>query len=98
MGKGWAWKHFRGLSDDIQFFGTRLTADDARRMAGGTDPVALGEALALAMDERTPAQREKLRRYYLEMVDSPYRAAKAELAEASRRPKEIDAAAPPTMV
>lgn len=89
---------FRGLIDDVQFFGARLTADDARRVADGTDPVGLGEVLVIAPDQRTPEQREKLRRYFLDAVDVEYRAAKAELAEASRRHKEVDAAAPRTMV
>jgi mono/diheme cytochrome c family protein len=98
IGRRSASNPFRGLIDDVQFFGAHLTAEDARRIAEGTDPVGLGEVLAVAPDQRTPEQREKLRRYYLDAIDADYRAAKTELAEANRLHKEVDAAAPRTMV
>ena len=98
IGRRSASNPFRGLIDDVQFFDTRVTSDDARRIAEGIDPVGLGEVLAVAPDQRMPEQREKLRRYYLDAVDAEYRAAKADLAEAARRHKEVDAAAPRTMV
>jgi len=98
IGRRSASNPFRGLIDDVQFFEARLTADDARRIADGTDPVGLGELLALSPSQRMPEQHEKLRRYFLDAVDAEYRAAKAELAEANRRYNEVDAAAPRTMV
>src|SRR5262249_26630804 len=74
------------------------SSDDARRMAEGGEIIGLGEILARPADQRSEEQREQLRRLYLETVDGEYRAAKAELADASRRHQAVDAAAPRTMV
>ncbi|MGE5191372.1 MAG: DUF1553 domain-containing protein [Deltaproteobacteria bacterium] len=89
---------FRGLIDDVRFFNSRLSADDAQRLADGGDVAGLGEILALPPEKRSAEQREQLRRFYLETVDAEFRRAKIELAEAARRYQEVDSAAPKTMV
>src|SRR5262249_17878081 len=89
---------FRGLIDDVRYFNSRLTDEDAKGLAEGSDVTGLGEILALQPDNRSAEQRERLRRYFLESVDVEYRQAKSELAETSRRYQETDNAAPKTMV
>lgn len=98
IGRRSASNAFRGLIDDVRFFAARLTADDARRLADGTDPAGLGEILAAPADQRTAEQRDALRRYYLDAVDVDTRQAMAELAETNRRNQEIDKTIPRTMV
>jgi hypothetical protein len=89
---------FRGLIDDVRFFSSRLSADDARRLAEGGDVAGVAAILALPADQRPDEKRDQLRKFYLETVDADYRKAKAELAETSRRYQEVDNAAPKTMV
>jgi hypothetical protein len=98
IGRRSASNPFRGLIDDVRFFSARLTAEDARRLAEGTDPTGLGEILAMPSDQRTAAQREVLRRYYLGEIDADYRQGTVELAETIRRAQEFDKSIPRTMV
>ncbi len=98
IGRRSASNPFRGLIDDVRFFSTRLSADDARRLAEGTDPAGLGEILAIPFDQRTAEQRDALRRYFLGDVDVDYRQATVELAETIRRAQEFDKTIPRTMV
>jgi hypothetical protein len=89
---------FRGLIDEVRFFSGRLSAEDARRLAAGTDPSRLGEILELPANSRTAEQQDALRRYYLEAVDSEFRKWTAEVTELSRRIQELDKSVPRTMV
>lgn len=89
---------FRGLIDDVRFFSARLNADDAKRLAEGSDIAGLGEILGTVPEKRSDDQRTQLRRFYLDTIDAEYRYAKTALAETARRYKEVDDAAPRTMV
>jgi hypothetical protein len=98
IGRRSASNNFRGLIDDVRFFSSRLTAEDARRLAAGTDPAGLGDILSLPPAQRTADQQETLRRYYLDTLDLDYRQATSELAEITRRRQELDKTIPRTMV
>jgi hypothetical protein len=53
---------FRGLLDEVQFYG-RALSDSELQILGGGNPLAA--ILLLPAAERTPAQRASLKRYYL---------------------------------
>lgn len=89
---------FRGLIDDVRFFSARLNADDAKRLAEGGEIAGLGEILSTVPEKRSDDQRAQLRRFYLDTVDAEYRQGKTALTESARRYKEVDDAAPRTMV
>jgi hypothetical protein len=89
---------FRGLIDDVRFFATRLNAEDAKQLAEGNDVARVSEILAVPPEKRSDADRETLRRFYLESVDAGFRKLQADLAETNRLYKQVDDAAPKTMV
>ena len=95
IGRGDTQAFFRGLLDDVQLFARRLSAEEVGVLAGG-DPI-LG-ILSKSERERTDAQRQALRRHYLENVDPEYRKLFTAASALRARRKEVLAAAPSTMI
>lgn len=89
---------FQGLIDDVRIFATELTANDVKRLADGQSLATLASIIATPAAERTEQQLERLRTYYLDMVDPAQRQWKTDLASLGERQKSLDAAIPKTMV
>ncbi len=98
IGRRHASAPFRGRIDEIRLYGAVLAAEDVRILAQGESLADLLPILATAPAERTPAQLDRLRTYYLEQVDPVTRDARAELATIAQRRTELDKAIPLTMV
>jgi hypothetical protein len=98
VGRRSASASFRGKLDDVRLYGARLSADDVGKLAAGQDIAALAEILKMPAAERSEAQREQLRRYYLESVDKPSRELATQIATLAKQKRELEAAFPVTMV
>ncbi len=89
---------FRGRIDEVQIYSTLLAPDEAARLANGEVLAGLKEILQTAAAERTPVQRDRLRAYYLDQVDSLSRGWRKELAAIPGQLAELDKTIPVTMV
>jgi len=89
---------FNGRIDDVQIYSVELSAEDAAQLAAGQSPGKLKEILAKAAGDRSPAERDQLRQYYLVRVDPATRQLKTELADLPRQIAELDQSIPVTMV
>ena len=89
---------FRGSMDDVRVYRLQLSAADAKELATGLEATGLSEIVKMPEEKRTEAQRDQLRRYYLESVDSEYRQLSNELAEVNRQKEELKKTFPATMV
>jgi hypothetical protein len=89
---------FRGTLDDVRMYGVRLSADDAAQLAQGKEVSGLAEILKTPAADRSAAQLDQLRRYYLETSDPEYRQWKGTLAELARNKAEFEKSFPATMV
>ena len=59
------------MVDEFKIFDRRLTTLEVASVSGADDP--LGEILAVSPDNRTAAQKETLRDYYVTAIDPEYR-------------------------
>jgi hypothetical protein len=89
---------FRGKLDDIRVYKLALSAHDVNELATGLEAVGLIEILKARSSERTAAQRDQLRKYFLESVDAACRELSTQLADLTRQKEEIHKAFPATMV
>ena len=89
---------FKGQIDDVQFFGTELSADDVARVAAGQSVNHIADLLAIANPDRTDEQRASLEHFYLENVDAEHRWLKAALAELPGRQTAVEQGIPGVMV
>jgi hypothetical protein len=89
---------FRGRIDDVRLYGLALGAEDAAHLAGGQAPGGLAEVLKVPAAQRTAAQRDQVRRAYLEKADEEYRRLKGELESVARRKAAVELGVPTTMV
>lgn len=89
---------FQGGLDDLRWFGEALDADQAASLAAGKAPEFASDVLAIPDMNRTPEQRARLRRYFLDRVDQEYSRLKSELAESDRRKEEFEKSLPISMV
>ena len=89
---------FRGRIDEVRVFAAALSVDDAALLAKGESLGSLKEILAIAPAERTAAQAERLKAYYLDQIDEKAKAWRAELAEIPKQLAELDKAITVTMV
>ncbi|MEX0741956.1 MAG: DUF1553 domain-containing protein, partial [Phycisphaeraceae bacterium] len=76
-------------------FGTELSQDQVASIAGSRGVTAL---LAIAPDERTDEQNQKLREHYFKNVDGPSQAIRDELETLRQERKAIADAVPSTLV
>jgi hypothetical protein len=90
---------FRGRLDEVELFRSSLAAEDIaalvedRRASG-----ALKSILALEAQDRTPSQKETLRRHYLAQVDSRYRDLVSARQQAEQALASLEGKIPATMV
>ena len=89
---------FHGRIDDVQFFSISLSGDDAKHLANDQPLMSLVEIIAIDAKQRTPAQQDFLRRFYLENVNETYHAETAKLADLITQQTELKKTFPPTMV
>jgi len=89
---------FHGLIDDVQVFSLRLSAAEAANLANGRLPDRLTTILALRSQDRSPQQREQLKRFYADRIDTQSRKMRDELQAIPSRIEAINQAVPVTMV
>ncbi len=98
IGRRFSSANFRGRMDDVRVFSIALTAEDVAVLAKGASLSGLKEILAVAPAERTADQIERISAYFLDHVDGPTKAWKAELAEIPKKLADLDKAITVTMV
>lgn len=98
IGKRFSSAPFRGRVDDVQLYGMVLSVEDAASLAAGESLLTLKDVLAVAADKRTDAQRDRLRKYFLDHVDAEAMKLSAELAAIPNQLAELDKSIPVTMV
>lgn len=89
---------FRGLLDEVRIFRRCLTTEDATQLATGLEASGIVEIVKTPAGDRTSAQQEQLRRYFLESIDHEYKQLLAESAEAAKQKSDLEKAFPATMV
>ncbi len=89
---------FNGKIDDLQIYRQALAPENVRHLAAAEPVVMLASILQTSADERSAAQKQQLRRAYLETADGEYRRLKAELADLSARSAAVESATPVMMV
>ena len=89
---------FRGHIDDVRLFSAALSADEAKRLAQGASLGGLKDILAVKAADRSAAQTERLRAYFVEHIDPRMREWKAEIASIGQQLEQLDKAIPLTMV
>ena len=63
---------FKGAIGDVQIYDGVLGADDAAQLASDKPLIPAAELLRIAAKDRTPEQREQLRRKFLDRLDPQY--------------------------
>jgi hypothetical protein len=89
---------FYGKLDDIRLYGVKLFPEDVAHLAAGQEITGLADILKTPSAERTAAQNDQLRRYYLASVDKVWRELTAEITSVSKQKADFEAAFPVTMV
>jgi len=89
---------FRGQIDDVQLYQDQLSANDVAAISNGTSTGQLAEILLLVPTDRTPAQHEQLKNYYLAQVDPTSKKLQEELNGLPKLREEIEKDIPATMV
>jgi hypothetical protein len=89
---------FHGKIDEVQFYATGLNAEDVQQLLKGQPLAGLSKIFAIASEKRAPAQKERLRSFYLNSIDKTYREINRELAELEGQRAKMKTTFPPTMV
>ncbi|HKB04451.1 MAG TPA: DUF1553 domain-containing protein [Gemmataceae bacterium] len=89
---------FQGKLDDFQVYGLELTAENAAQLAAGKPPELAASLLAVSREQRTPEQQARVRRFYLDRVDTEYTRLRSELAETGKQRADLEKALPMVMV
>ncbi|MFN0196621.1 MAG: DUF1553 domain-containing protein [Planctomycetaceae bacterium] len=89
---------FHGRIDDVRLHSATMTAEEAAFVATGMTLGGLKDILATVPVNRSPAQVERLKSFYLERIDEPSKNWKKELTEIPRRLEQLDQEIPVTMV
>lgn len=89
---------FKGLVDDLQLFGSELSADEVSTLAKGETFAQLAELLGTPAAQRRAEQQQLLVQYFVNQVDATAKALRAEQAELPKRRAEIENEIPATMV
>lgn len=89
---------FRGMLDDVQLYGTALSASQVAELAKGKAPLGIASILKTPTAERTAAQQASLQRYYLDNVDETSRLISVELSQISKQQAELERSFPATMI
>ena len=86
---------YRGLIDEVRIYRRELSAAEVATVAA-LDP--LEEILAVPLEKRTLAQRDALRKHFLENVDPQSKVIAVDLAKARKALTDLVAAIPTTMI
>jgi hypothetical protein len=89
---------FRGMLDEFQLYRKALSAAEVAALAQGQAPAGIADILKTPITERTAAQKESLKRYYLENVDETSRMSAAELGQIEKKQAEVEKSFPATMI
>ncbi|MFO1007338.1 MAG: DUF1553 domain-containing protein [Planctomycetaceae bacterium] len=89
---------FQGRIDEVRLYSKALTPDEVTQLSKGETLDGLKSILATEPAQRTPAQVDRLRSYYLDQVDVRTRQLRTELADATRQRDELNQQIPVTMV
>lgn len=89
---------FRGMLDEVQLYRSALSAADVGELAMGQTPAGIAGILKTPVIERTAAQKESLKRFYLQYVDEAARKIAAELIQISKQQAEMEKSFPATMI
>ncbi len=89
---------FRGLLDEVQLYRSALSAADVGELAKGQTPAGIAGIIKTPAIERTPAQKESLKHYYLQYVDEASRKIAGELGQISKQQAEMEKSFPATMI
>jgi mono/diheme cytochrome c family protein len=86
--------NYTGRVDDLRIYPRALIAPELAQLGGGAN-LAL---VAIAPEQRTPEQKNTLRKYYRETQATPYLEAQKRLAEVRKKKTDLEKAIPNTMV
>jgi hypothetical protein len=89
---------FTGRLRDVRIYGLQLGPGDASRLAANEPLTLASDLLSTPAGRRTPAQREQVRRLYLEHGDAEYRRLRADRADLARRQAALEQSFPALMV
>lgn len=86
VGRGWTGDPFRGFLDDLRLYSRQLTKTEVAVLSGG-NPIQT--VLAIPVADRSAAELETLRAYYLEQIDPRYRELTGSLRSEQRRLEQL---------
>jgi hypothetical protein len=89
---------FKGWIDDVQIYDANLSAAQATALAAGKDLVGRKQTILTPPAQRSEQQRQLLRQYYLDQVDTKWQQAQSELAEVREQIENVQSSIPVTMV
>lgn len=89
---------FSGVIDDVQVFDRAISEADITRLHAGGLSSQLRALVQIPAGERTDAETQQLRDYYIDQVDAVSRQYRMELAELPKRREAVEKAIPVTMV
>ena len=92
--RGTAGAPFTGRVDDLRIFSRALAAPEIASLGGGPN-LAL---VAIPVEQRTPAQKEQLKKFFRESQASDYAAAKQRIADLTKQKADFEKSIPNTMV
>jgi len=98
IGKRQASIPFHGLIDDVQIFSMRLSAVEVTALANGQPLARLADILATRSEDRTKEQRDQLKQFYMDRIDTQSKKIRGELQSVPKQIEAIEKTIPVTMV
>ncbi len=89
---------FRGKLDEVQVYRSVLSAGDVAELAKGQTPAGIADVLKTPTAERNAVQRELLKKYFVDIVDSASRTLATEMVQVVKEQAELEKSFPATMV
>lgn len=89
---------FQGRIDEVRLYAKALTPEEVTLLSKGETLDGLKSILACNPAQRTPAQIDRLRAYYLDQIDAQSQQLRTELAETTKQHDELNKQIPVTMV
>ena len=89
---------FQGRIDEVRLYAKALTPEEVTQLSKGETLDGLKSILATEPAQRTPAQVDRLRAYYLDQVDARSQQLRTEIADTTKQRDELNKQIPVTMV
>ncbi len=89
---------FQGRIDEVRLYTKALTPEEVVQLSQGETLDGLKSILTTELTQRTPAQIDRLRAYYLDQADPRSKQLRTEIAETTKQLDEINKQIPITMV